>query len=787
MDGRLFFVAVRTEMILGKGWPFEMKAVILAGGAGTRLQPLTTELPKPMVSLLGRPVLEHILLLLRRHQVTEAAVTLHYHPEAITGYFGDGSAWGMHLHYFYEDTPLGTAGGVKACRDFLGQEDFLVISGDCVSDFDLTDCYRLHRQRQAEATLLLHRVAEPLEYGLVRTDQEGRVLAFVEKPGWGQVFTDQVNTGIYLLAPSVLDLVPEGEPFDFSKNLFPELLRQKRALYGQVPAGYWRDMGECGSYLQTVEDALEGRVKLDMTLPQQSTGVWSAEPVPDSVEVLAPCWIGADVTLAPWSNIGPHTVLEPGSTVGRGCRLRRTVVMGASIGAESQVEGAILCPHAKIGEGCFLYPGSVVGADAWLGDHATLRPQVRLWPGLHIQPGSRVTSTQVHGPGPGSLHFDNYGVIHGVIGGDVDTEQVMDLGSALAGMGQVALGHCGGAGAEALALAAAAGVTAAGGWVIRHDGTTPAAANWLCDYYGLSGGLFLEQNGERLTLYPVAAGGQPLEREAQRKLENDLLRRNFRRPPATEMGGETQLTSVMESYLAAAVQSAGVAGSYPCTLAVEPGQTLLKQGLRWLGCQLAERDVVGVPAMALASGGRELLIWTEDGERRSREEVLLLACAALLDSGQRNLYLPPEAPAAIERLARDRGGTVQRMESGAPTGCQRSLRDGLFAACQIVRYVQRTGETLSQLFQRLPGCQVQRRVVPLRTNRSAVMGAIARQYPDAQRMKQGMRLDLKDGSVWIAPANDREALRVVTEGARAETALELCDFITNEAGKWDAL
>lgn len=764
-----------------------MKAVILAGGAGTRLQPLTTELPKPMVSLLGRPVLEHILLLLRRHQVTEAAVTLHYHPEAITGYFGDGSAWGMHLHYFYEDTPLGTAGGVKACRDFLGQEDFLVISGDCVSDFDLTDCYRLHRQRQAEATLLLHRVAEPLEYGLVRTDQEGRVLAFVEKPGWGQVFTDQVNTGIYLLAPSVLDLVPEGEPFDFSKNLFPELLRQKRALYGQVPAGYWRDMGECGSYLQTVEDALEGRVKLDMTLPQQSTGVWSAEPVPDSVEVLAPCWIGSDVTLAPWSNIGPHTVLEPGSTVGRGCRLRRTVVMGASVGAESQVEGAILCPHAKIGEGCFLYPGSVVGADAWLGDHATLRPQVRLWPGLHIQPGSRVTSTQVHGPGPGSLHFDNYGIIHGVIGGDVDTEQVMDLGSALASMGQVALGHCGGAGAEALALAAAAGVTAAGGWVIRHNGTTPAAANWLCDYYGLSGGLFLEQQGEQLTLYPVTAGGQPLEREAQRKLENDLLRRNFRRPPATEMGGETQLTSIMESYLAAAVQSAGVAGSYPCTLAVEPGQTLLKQGLRWLGCQLAERDVVGVPAMALASGGRELLIWTEDGERRSREEVLLLACAALLDSGQRNLYLPPEAPAAIERLARDRGGTVQRMESGAPTGCQRSLRDGLFAACQIVRYVQRTGETLSQLFRRLPGCQVQRRVVPLRTSRSAVMGAISRQYPDAQRMKQGMRLDLKDGSVWIAPANDREALRVVTEGARAETALELCDFITNEAGKWDAL
>lgn len=236
-----------------------MKAVILAGGAGTRLQPLTTELPKPMVSLLGKLVLEHILLL-RSHGIKEAAVTLHYRPEAITGYFGDGSDWGMQLHYFQEEIPLGTAGGVKACREFLGQEDFLVISGDCVCDFDLTECERVHRQWEAEATLLLHRVAEPLEYGLVRTDQDGRVVAFVEKPGWGQVFTDQVNTGVYLLSLSVLELVPEGKAFDFSKDLFPLLLQQKRPLYGWVPEGYWWDMGECGSYLQTLEDALERKV-----------------------------------------------------------------------------------------------------------------------------------------------------------------------------------------------------------------------------------------------------------------------------------------------------------------------------------------------------------------------------------------------------------------------------------------------------------------------------------------------------------------------------------------------
>lgn len=222
-------------------------------------------------------------------------------------------------------------------------------------DFDLTDSYRLHRQRQAEATLLLHRVAEPLEYGLVRTDQEGACWPLWKNRAGGQVFTDQVNTGIYLLAPSVLDLVPEGEPFDFSKNLFPELLRRNvpsTARFRRILAGY----GGVRQLPQTVEDALEGRDEAGHDLPQQSTGVWSAEPVPDSVEVLAPCWIGSDVTLAPWSSIGPHTVLEPGSTVGRGCRLRRTVVMAPSVGRKARWRGQSYVPTPKSGRAASCTP-----------------------------------------------------------------------------------------------------------------------------------------------------------------------------------------------------------------------------------------------------------------------------------------------------------------------------------------------------------------------------------------------------------------------------------------------
>ena len=764
-----------------------MKAVILAGGAGTRLRPLTSQLPKPMVSLFGRPVLEHILLLLRRHGITEAAITLHYLPEAVTGYFGDGGEWGMDLRYYYEKEPLGTAGGVRACRDFLGDEDFLVISGDCVCDFDLTACARLHRERGAEATLLLHRVAEPLEYGLVRTDERGRVTAFVEKPGWGQVFTDQANTGIYLLSPAVLELVPEDRPFDFSRDLFPRLLREDRPLYGHVPEGYWRDMGACDAYLQTAADALDGRVVLDLGLPQRREGVWSAEPLEETVDLTPPCWLGPGVRLDPWCRVGPHVVLESGSTVGRESRRRRSVVMGASVGGESRLEGAILCPNAHVGDGCGLYPGTVVGAGASVGDHAVLRPQVRVWPGLAVQQGARLTASLVHGPGPSGLTFDDNGLIRGRMGETVTPELVLDLGSALAEEGgPVALGWQGGTGAETLAAAAAAGITAAGGHAVEQDGTSPAAAAWAGEFYRLPAGLYLTQRGEEVTLACFGAQGCLLPRSRQRALESILLRRDLRRPPARRMGSRTLLTCVDESYLSAAVQAAGSSnGGEPVTAAVlRSGGALLAEGLVRLGCTVRRNECPDVPSFAAARGGTGLRVWTEEGTARSREEVLLLLCLALLEAGERRIALPPEAPRAAEQLIAERGGQAV---PGPRIGVQRALEDALFAACLLVRTMQRTGAPLSRLADALPGCRVRRREVPLQAGRSAVMGALSRRFPDARRMERGMRVDLDRGSVWVAPAGDREALRLAAEGPEPEIAAELCDFMAQEAARWDSL
>ena len=240
-----------------------MKAVIMAGGEGRRLRPVTGETPKPLAPLLGRPVMEHILRLLAGQGFTEVCAAVKYRAGEIMARFGDGSALGLSLTYRVEKEALGTAGGVKNCADFYGDGDFLVISGDAACDYDLAALVRAHRDAGAAATLALARSPEPLPYGLAVTDGEGMVRAFVEKPGWSRVVTDLVNTGIYVLSPRAMALVPEGKPFDFAKDLFPLLLRRGEKLLGVAMEGYWCDIGSPLAYYRCCVDALEGKLKLE--------------------------------------------------------------------------------------------------------------------------------------------------------------------------------------------------------------------------------------------------------------------------------------------------------------------------------------------------------------------------------------------------------------------------------------------------------------------------------------------------------------------------------------------
>ncbi len=237
----------------------DVKAIILSGGEGTRLQTISGGLPKPMMPLLGKPLLERTVALLRENGFDRLCITLRYEPEVIRRHFGDGGRFGVSIEYRTEAEPLGTAGAVKNCREFIGDDAVLIISGDCACDFDLTELYRGH---DAGVTIALTAHAEPLPYGLVVTDRAGRITGFVEKPTWERVVTDRVSTGIYVLSPDVLDRVPSGVFCDFATDVFPKLLAEGIPMTGRVMEGYWCDIGTPRAYYQCNLDALDGLYRL---------------------------------------------------------------------------------------------------------------------------------------------------------------------------------------------------------------------------------------------------------------------------------------------------------------------------------------------------------------------------------------------------------------------------------------------------------------------------------------------------------------------------------------------
>ncbi|HEY6875664.1 MAG TPA: sugar phosphate nucleotidyltransferase [Candidatus Dormibacteraeota bacterium] len=369
-----------------------MKAVVMAGGEGSRLRPLTSRQPKPLVPVAGRPIMEHILLHLRRHQMRDVVATVQYLGASIRNYFGDGSEQGVALTYSVEDSPLGTAGSVMLARQFL-TETFVVISGDALTDIDLAAAARFHRERKAMATIVLKPVPNPLEYGVVVVDEGGAVQRFIEKPSWGEVISDLANTGIYILDPSVFDFFRPGEVTDWSGDVFPKLLKEGEPVYGWVASGYWEDVGSHAAYMKANFDCLEGRVRVQIPAQRVSEGIWVHEDaeVSPAARVDGPALICADAKVRAGAWINGPCVIGPFTTIDTGAKISNSITWDHTyIGETSRLRGSVVCRSVTVKNGCVLEEGSVIGSDVVIGAGSTVNPNVRIWPNKEVEPGAVV-------------------------------------------------------------------------------------------------------------------------------------------------------------------------------------------------------------------------------------------------------------------------------------------------------------------------------------------------------------------------------------------------------------
>jgi mannose-1-phosphate guanylyltransferase/phosphomannomutase len=359
-----------------------MKAVIMAGGEGTRLRPLTCNRPKPMVPVVNKPVMEHILNLLKKHGFNDVAVTLQYMPEQIKEYFQNGKGHGINIKYYTEQIPLGTAGSVKNAEEFL-DESFLVISGDALTDIDLSKAVDFHFSKGSIVTVVIKKIDVPLEYGVVVTDNSGRIIRFLEKPSWGEVFSDTVNTGIYVLSPEIFKYFDKNENFDFSKDLFPILLREGRPMYGFVTEDYWCDIGDLKAYAQANIDALEGRVKIEIPGKETSKGIWVGEGVniePKAV-LSAPCIIGGGTRVKNGVSVGSYSVIGEDNILDENCSIKRSIIWkNCTVGKSVQLRGSIISSKVHIKNNSSVFENSVVGDNTVIKENAVIKPNIKIWP-----------------------------------------------------------------------------------------------------------------------------------------------------------------------------------------------------------------------------------------------------------------------------------------------------------------------------------------------------------------------------------------------------------------------
>ena len=410
-----------------------MKAVIMAGGFGTRLRPLTTHIPKPLVPVGNVPIMEHTVRLLKRHGFTDLLVLLYFLPETITTHFGDGSRWGVRITYATPTADLGTAGAVRFAAGELG-EPILVISGDVLTDFDLEAAVRSHRDRRAEASIVLTRVDSPLAYGIVITDESGRIVRFLEKPSWGEVFSDTINTGIYILEPSVLGAVPAGRPYDFGRELFPALLAAGRPLYGHIAEGYWRDVGDLTEYRTAHLDLLQGRVDVEIPGirahgPDHNVWVGEGARVDFLAKLSGSVIIGARAQVAPGVRLS-NCVVGPDTVIAAGADIEGSVLWDhAEVGPGARVKEAIVGTRAQIRANAFIAEGVVIGDYARIGESATVKANAKVWPYKEVEDGATLAMSLVWAERWSRSIFGRYGV-SGLANIEISPEFAAKLGAA---------------------------------------------------------------------------------------------------------------------------------------------------------------------------------------------------------------------------------------------------------------------------------------------------------------------------------------------------------------------
>jgi mannose-1-phosphate guanylyltransferase/phosphomannomutase len=541
----------------------------MAGGEGTRLRPMTANQPKPLLPVANKPIMEHVLRLLKRHGFDETVVTVQFLASLVRNYFGDGEDVGISLQYATEEMPLGTAGSVRNAEDALRSGSFLVISGDALTDIDLTALVSYHKKQGALVTVALTRVPNPLEFGIIIADEDGRIQRFLEKPTWGQVFSDTVNTGIYVMEPEVLSHVQAGEQVDWSADVFPRLLDAGAPLYGWVADGYWEDVGTHESYLKAQADVLSRRVDIELDGFEVSPGVWVSEWAEVDPEALltGPLCVGDYAKIEAGAQLREFTVVGNNVVVKEGAFLHRAVVHNnVFIGPGATLRGCVIGKNTDVMASVRIEEGAVVGDECMIEPEAYLSAGVKVYPFKTIEAGA-VVNTSVIWESRGQRTLFGPRGVSGLVNVEITPELCVRLASGYATTlrkgSVVTTSRDVSRAARALKRAVHGALNASAINVVDLEAQPLPVARFLTARSDAAGGIALRTtpgDSQSIDIVFFDERGGDLSEAACRKLERVFSRQEYRRAFPGEIAELSYPSRVVESYAAELVRSMDMTG-----------------------------------------------------------------------------------------------------------------------------------------------------------------------------------------------------------------------------------
>ena len=776
----------------------------MAGGEGKRLRPLTCKIPKPMVPVMNRPVMEYTFDLLKKHNIKNAGVTLQYLPNEVKNHFGDNYN-GINIEYFVENTPLGTAGSVFSAGDYA-DGCIVVMSGDALCDIDLTQAIEFHKKNHSIATLVLKSVDNPMEYGVVLTNEDGSINRFIEKPDISELFGNLVNTGIYILEKEAFEGFDKNKKFDFSKDVFPKLLEEGKPIFGFISESYWCDIGSIDQYMQAHRDIFDGKVNLDIKANKYGNIYVQQGAIIDNTSILkGPCFIGKGSKILSSVAVEPYSVIGANCMIDNNTSLKRSILWkNVNLSRNCEIRGAIICDQVNIFKGCSVFENCIVSSNASLGEGCQISDGAKVWPEKSIKANSKINDDYIWG------NKEEFFSLNGIFAKkELFTPEIIShLGKAIASSlpqsGSVAISHDGSLETNMIKYALAAGILAGGGDVCDCEKSLFIVLKHAVKALNLNAGIYIQLIEDKIKIEFIDSDARIYDKT---KIKN--LTVAFEQTSAhhyDDMGILAMRLDMTQFYIASLVKKIKVDNmkkNPQNIILVDSGnrendliKTIFSQ-FHWnveivKDVEQAKNLHRRTNALAFMIQNDKLQLITSNND--IKDEMLDLFFAYIdLENGEKELFVDAFAPETIETIAQSYDATIKRVHSREILNSPNMnsflymyKQDIYYTIIMLCNWFEQQKCSIDDCAAKLPFLQTQSKNIKLELKHVAKVFKHLndeKPYKDhrIQAQSEGLKIATKDGWVHIVPRKDE--IRILASSFSEEYAESLADIYSKRIKK----